>query len=41
MSTGCCMETNVTINFIYLKKKKKKEGHSAIVESLEVDGESI
>ena len=25
MSTGCCMETNLTINFIYLIKKKKKE----------------
>ena len=22
MSTGCCMETNLTINFIYWKKKK-------------------
>ena len=22
MSTGCCMETNLTINFIYQKKKK-------------------
>ena len=25
MSTGCCMETNLTINFIYLKKKHNAE----------------
>ena len=23
MSTGCCMETNLSINFIYIKKIKK------------------
>ena len=33
MSTGCCMETNVTINFIYWKKKNptiNKAYHSQI-----------
>ena len=25
MSTGCCMETNLAINFIYLKRKKKEK----------------
>ena len=24
MSTGCCMETNLMINFIFRKRKKKK-----------------
>ena len=24
MSTGCCMETNLTINFIYKKKEEER-----------------
>ena len=31
MSTGCCMETNLTINFIYILKKKELSHHYSVL----------